>query len=116
MVSVWLAIVLSSESAIPSASEHYSDNRPHNRICSRVSPVSLGLWRAPSGSCVLAATCRPARDRLSIQLFLFAASKQVHAVRLDAAILRFRGAVPRVVGSALDCCCNTCVARCQAAF
>ena len=48
---------------------------------------------------MLAAPCDPARDASFIQFFIDV-EKDVHALRLDAAMFRFRGAAPTAVGSA----------------
>ncbi len=71
----------------------------------------------PPAGRVLAPPCYPARCRITLFGCVLAASKrEVHALRLDAAILRFRGAVPMMVGSALVCCCNTCVVVLSSCF
>ena len=51
-----------------------------------------------------------ARGRCSIQLCLSAPTRGVHALRCDAAILRFQCAGPMSVGSALGCYITTYVA------
>ncbi len=67
-----------------------------------------GLWRDTAGGSCVGDPVLPRSPPHFIQLFLLRL-KRLHALRLDAAILRFRCAAPMMVGSAPACCCNTCV-------
>ncbi len=74
-----------------------------------------GLWRDTAGGSCVGDPVLPRSPPCFIQLFLLRL-KRLHALRLDAAILRFRCAVPTMVGSAPACCCNTCVVVLSSCF
>ncbi len=59
---------------------------------------------------MLAAPCYPPATDAVFNCGLSAPTRGVHALRCDAAIIRFQGAFPTAVGSALSCYINTYVA------
>ena len=100
-------LLLLAEPGICSASEPYSYNGLRNRIFGNVSPVFLGLWRAPPAGAV-SAPCTPARCQyFIIKLCLSCVLKGLRTPVSTRRFFVFVGAVPIKGGSALSCYITT---------